>query len=88
MYEERKAEHARAAEVADVMGVRSYFEEHIEDAVWYLDGYVYATPKRAVAVLEALKDAKVEVDIADVPDDRDLIAALEAVEWARQIEVE
>lgn len=70
-----------------MMRVRSYFEEHIKHGVWYLDGYVYASPKRAVDVLKALKDAEVEVDIADVPDDRSLIAAIEAVDWARQMRV-
>jgi len=88
LYDERLAEHARAAKVAHRLGVRSYFEEHEEDGVGYLDGYVYAPPQRAVEVLKALKKAEVEVDIVDVPDDQDLIDALEAVDWAREINVE
>lgn len=87
LYEFRRAQHVAAAEVARRLKVRSYFEEHQERGWWHLDGYVYAPASRAVEVLQAFKDAGVEVDIADVPDDPDLIARLEVMEWVQQFEV-
>jgi hypothetical protein len=87
LYQERHKQHEEAKAIADAMGINSFFEESRQDGVWHLDGYVYAPVSDAVRVLQALKNRKVDVDIADVPSAHpDLIKEIEAVDWALQIE--
>lgn len=87
LYHERHQEHDHAKGIADKLGMNSHFEESLQRGTWHLDGYVYAPLSKAVQVLQALKDANVEVDIADVPsEEHDLIKKIEALEWVSRIE--
>ncbi len=67
LYQQRHQEHERAKAVADSMGMNVFFEESRQRGTWHLDGYIYVPVSKAISVLEALKAADVEVDIADVP---------------------
>jgi len=88
-FEETSQNHAMAKKIAYRMGFESYFEEHIEDKTIFLDGYVYAPLDRAVEALKALKDAGVEVDIADVyakgGRKETIRKSLEKLDWLREI---
>lgn len=87
LYQESHEQHEAAKAIADAMKVDSFFEESQQDGVWHLDGYVYAPTEKAIAVLQALKERGVAVDIADVPSNHpDLIKQIEDVDWALQIE--